>query len=112
MGIRFKVDGKLVNEQVITTSEGINVGVNPPTEQIEIKPLEIQVADNIEDWKADNPESMIDTGYPFPKMTKGTPMSEEMTERLWSVINENTGLQQQVTLLKYKLESIKRILAE
>ena len=41
MGIRFKVDGKLVNEQVITTSEGINVGVNPPTEQIEIKPLEI-----------------------------------------------------------------------
>jgi hypothetical protein len=38
--------------------------------------------------------------------------NDGMTERLWSVINENTGLQQQVTMLKYQLESIRRIVAK
>ena len=38
--------------------------------------------------------------------------NKDVTERLWAVINENTELQQQITLLKYQLESIKRIVAE
>lgn len=33
-----------------------------------------------------------------------------MTEHMWSIINENTGLQQQVTMLKYKLDQIKKML--
>ena len=96
MGIRFKVDGKLVDEK------------------INIKPLEIQVADNIEDWKADNPQSLVDTGYPQPgsKMAKETPMSEDMTTRLWGLINENTELKQQLYFAEHRLEQIKRLLEE
>lgn len=121
MGIRFKK----LDEKAVEDKHYYYDGGNPPVEPTkpvdqeyqqhdwkDATPLDIRVADNIEDWKADNPESMIDTGYPFPKMAKETPMSEEMTERLWSVINENTGLQQQVTLLKYQLESIRRIVAK
>jgi len=38
--------------------------------------------------------------------------NKDINERLWAVINENTELQHQITLLKYRLESIKRIVAE
>tara|TARA_B110000858_G_C17722239_1_gene435830 strand:+ start:371 stop:700 length:330 start_codon:yes stop_codon:yes gene_type:complete len=109
MGIRFKVDGKPVDQEY------------QQHDWKDATPLDIRVADNIEDWKADNPQAFIDTGYPQPG-SKGTsghvdgmeiPLGNDgMTERLWSVINENTGLQQQVTMLKYQLESIRRIVAK
>jgi len=69
MGIRIKVDG--VEQNTITTSEGIEVGI--PTE---------------------------------------IPMSEEMTNRLWEVINENTELKQQLYFAEHRLEQIKRLLEE
>ena len=107
MGIRFKVDGKLVDEK------------------INIKPLEIQVADNIEHWKAQNPQSLVDTGYPQPgsKMKNekivttsegievGIP-NEEFKNRLWELINENTELKQQLYFAEHRLEQIKRLLEE
>ena len=40
------------------------------------------------------------------------PMTEEMTKRLWEVINENTELKQQLYMVENKLEQIKRIVAE
>ena len=39
-------------------------------------------------------------------------MNDEMKERLWAVINENTELKQQLYMAEAKLESIKRMLAE
>ncbi len=39
-------------------------------------------------------------------------MNDEMKERLWSVINENTELKQQLYMAEAKLEGIKRMLAE
>ena len=39
-------------------------------------------------------------------------MSEDMTKRLWEVINENTELKQQLYMVEAKLEGIKRMLAE
>ena len=50
-----------------------------------------------------------ESGHIEPQEIQMTP---DMTERMWSIINENTGLQQQITLLKSQLESIKRIVAE
>lgn len=40
------------------------------------------------------------------------PMTEEMTKRLWEVINENTELKQQLYMVENKLEQIKRLVAE
>ncbi len=40
------------------------------------------------------------------------PMSEEMTNRLWEVINENTELKQQLYFAEHRLEQIKRLLEE
>jgi hypothetical protein len=40
------------------------------------------------------------------------PMTPDMTERLWSVINENTELKQQLYMAEHRLEQIKRIVAE
>lgn len=37
-------------------------------------------------------------------------MNQEMTERLWEVINENTELKQQLFMAESKLEQIKRLL--
>ena len=39
-------------------------------------------------------------------------MTEDMTERLWGVINENTELKQQLYMAEAKLEGIKRMLSE
>ena len=39
-------------------------------------------------------------------------MNDEMKERLWSVINENTELKQQLYMAEHRLEQIKRIVAE
>jgi len=39
-------------------------------------------------------------------------MNDEMTKRLWEVINENTELKQQLMMVEAKLETIKRMLAE
>ena len=43
---------------------------------------------------------------------KETLMSEEMTNRLWEVINENTELKQQLYFAEHRLEQIKRLLEE
>jgi hypothetical protein len=43
---------------------------------------------------------------------KPIPMSKEMTERLWEVINENTELKQQLYFAEHRLEQIKRLLEE
>jgi hypothetical protein len=40
------------------------------------------------------------------------PMSEEMTNRLWELINENTELKQQLYFAEHRLEQIKRLLSE
>tara|TARA_R110002153_G_scaffold16863_2_gene59132 strand:- start:3250 stop:3462 length:213 start_codon:yes stop_codon:yes gene_type:complete len=41
----------------------------------------------------------------------GIPLNKDgMTEHMWSIINENTELQQQVTMLKYQLDQIKKML--
>ena len=40
------------------------------------------------------------------------PMSKEMTERLWEVINENTELKQQLYMAEHRLEQIRRLLEE
>ena len=40
------------------------------------------------------------------------PMSEEMTNRLWTLINENTELRQKLMMTENKLEQIKRLLSE
>ena len=40
------------------------------------------------------------------------PMSKEMTERLWEVINENTELKQQLYFAEHRLEQIRRLLEE
>ena len=40
------------------------------------------------------------------------PMSEEMTTRLWGLINENTELKQQLYFAEHRLEQIKRLLEE
>ncbi len=37
-------------------------------------------------------------------------MTEDMTNRLWEVINENTELKQQLYMAENKLEQIKRLL--
>ena len=39
-------------------------------------------------------------------------MSQDMTERLWSVINENTELKQKLYFANHRLEQIKRLLQE
>tara|TARA_B110000305_G_scaffold120057_1_gene134773 strand:- start:79 stop:423 length:345 start_codon:yes stop_codon:yes gene_type:complete len=114
MGIRYKKDGAYHYD-----------GGNPPVEPTQpvdqeyqqhdwkdATPLDIRVADNIEDWKADNPQALVDTGYPFPKMAKEVPMSKEMTERLWELMAENTELSQQLYMAKHRLEQIKRLLEE
>ncbi len=44
--------------------------------------------------------------------TNETPMTQDMTERLWEVINENTELKQKLFMAEHRLEQIKRILAE
>jgi len=49
----------------------------------------------------------IDVGVSEPKKIQ---MSEEMTNRLWEVINENTELKQQLYMVENKLEQIKRLL--
>tara|TARA_R110000796_G_scaffold4151_2_gene15741 strand:- start:1115 stop:1378 length:264 start_codon:yes stop_codon:yes gene_type:complete len=87
MGIRFKVDG-------VEQKSGESGHTN--------------------EFSDDTPIHVVMPANKYNEMYEaGTlEMSKDMTEHLWSVINENTGLQQQVTLLKYKLESIKRILAE
>jgi hypothetical protein len=41
---------------------------------------------------------------------KETLMSEEMTNRLWEVINENTELKQQLYFAEHRLEQIRRLL--
>ena len=40
------------------------------------------------------------------------PMNEEMTERLWTLINENTELRQKLTMTEHKLVQIKRLMEE
>lgn len=40
------------------------------------------------------------------------PMSEEMTERLWTLINENTELKHELMMVKHKLVQIKRLMEE
>ena len=37
-------------------------------------------------------------------------MNDEMKERLWAVINENTELKQQLYMAEHRLEQIKRLL--
>ena len=108
MGIRYKKDGAY-------HYDGGNPPVEPTQPEVDWKnatPLDIRVADNIEDWKADNPQALVDTGYPFPKMAKEVPMSKEMTERLWELMAENTELSQQLYMAKHRLEQIKRLLEE
>lgn len=39
-------------------------------------------------------------------------MTEDMTKRLWEVINENTELKQQLYMAENRLEQIKRLVAE
>ena len=50
-----------------------------------------------------------ESGHIEPQEVQMTP---DMTERLWSVINENTELKQQLYMAEHRLEQIKRILAE
>jgi hypothetical protein len=40
------------------------------------------------------------------------PMTEDMTKRLWALINENTELKQQLYFAEHRLEQIKRLLRE
>ena len=49
----------------------------------------------------------IDVGVSEPKEIQ---MTEDMTNRLWEVINENTELKQQLYMVENKLEQIKRLL--
>ena len=69
--------------------------------------------------KAKN-EYLADKDIPLPKLKPGNqklyerdnepiPMSEEMTNRLWTLINENTELKQQLMMVENKLEQIKRL---
>lgn len=44
------------------------------------------------------------------KEPKEIQMTEDMTNRLWEVINENTELKQQLYMVENKLEQIKRLL--
>ncbi len=39
-------------------------------------------------------------------------MTEDMTKRLWHLINENTELKQQLYFAEHRLEQIKRLLEE
>ena len=82
MGLKIKVDGKVI----------------PSQEEIE---------------KAKN-EYLADKDIPLPKLSepKEIQMTEDMTERLWGVINENTELKQQLYMAEAKLEGIKRMLSE
>jgi len=82
MGIRLKVDGKVI----------------PSQEEIE---------------KAKN-EYLADKDIPLPKLSepKEIQMTEDMTERLWELINENTELKQQLYFAEHRLEQIKRLLEE
>ena len=49
----------------------------------------------------------INVGVSEPKEIQ---MTEDMTNRLWEVINENTELKQQLYMVENKLEQIKRLL--
>jgi hypothetical protein len=91
MGIRIKVDGKVI----------------PSQEEIE---------------KAKN-EYLADKDIPLPKLKPGNQklyerdnepiqMTEDMTTRLWGLINENTELKQQLYFAEHRLEQIKRLLEE
>ena len=44
--------------------------------------------------------------------TNETPMNQDMTERLWEVMNENTELKQKLMFAEHKLVQIKRLLEE
>ena len=44
--------------------------------------------------------------------TNETPMTQDMTERLWEVINENTELKQKLYFANHRLEQIRRLLEE
>ena len=76
---------------------------------------------NIPEVKVVTTTEDIDLDIPLPKLKPGNqklyerdnepiPMSEEMTTRLWEVINENTELKQQLYMVENKLEQIKRLL--
>ena len=89
MGIRLKVDGKVI----------------PSQEEIE---------------KAKN-EYLADKDIPLPKPgnqklyerdNEPIQMTEDMTKRLWHLINENTELKQQLYFAEHRLEQIKRLLEE
>ena len=49
------------------------------------------------------------SGHIEPKEVQ---MTDEMTNRLWEVINENTELKQQLYFAEHRLEQIKRLLEE
>ena len=82
MGIRLKVDGKVI----------------PSQEEME---------------KAKN-EYLADKDIPLPKLSepKEIQMTEDMTTRLWGLINENTELKQQLYFAEHRLEQISRLLEE
>ena len=73
--------------------------------------LEKMLVGKVEMDKAKN-EYLADKDIPLPKLSepKEIHMSEEMTNRLWEVINENTELKQQLYMVENKLEQIKRLL--
>lgn len=73
--------------------------------------VEKTLVGKVEMDKAKN-EYLADKDIPLPKLSepKEIQMTEEMTNRLWEVINENTELKQQLYMVENKLEQIKRLL--
>ena len=53
-----------------------------------------------------------DGGNPPQQEPAEIQMTEDMTKRLWEVINENTELKQQLYMAENRLEQIKRLVAE
>ena len=63
-------------------------------------------------FKVDGVEQPISGTSGYIDEPAEVPMTEEMTKRLWEVINENTELKQQLYMAENKLEQIKRLVAE
>ena len=95
MGLKFKVDGEeQPTEKIVTTSEGIN---NVEKERNFFEREWVDKPGNQKLYERDN---------------EPIPMSKEMTNRLWEIINENTELKQQLYLAEHRLEQIRRLLEE
>ena len=98
---------------------------------MKIKPLKIRFTKDIEEWKAENPESFIDNGYPQPTpIGKGVSSGqallelrkkqstsfavdkeqEQQREVLFTMMSKISELENENKMLRGKLADIKKLL--